>query len=495
MRLLRFIFSQIFICLILIAALFAAIIFLCIYIHSLLPAAWAFVIAGTFSLIIALIIMGRPSPSAFKCAWLALVAALPFFGAFVYLIANSEFSFSDKNQSRIFRAKVTSFEYFSDGAEYLKRLTERINCATTYVKLEYYIIARGKIWTEIFSALKQALLRGVKVKIVYDGVGSALRAPERSLKTLKKAGAEIKVFRKPFPLPFYRLNSRDHRKIAVIDGEYAFTGGVNLADEYANLTSPHGHWKDGGAMFTGEIVCKFETLFDESFPPVKEKRRNKKVRRIKKHSKTDACAQSAEHSAIPDAHMSPTEMSDRTLPFALDDGYAAVVADAPHSFGGIYEDIAASLIYSAKNRVYILTPYLCMGDKLTDALKFAAACGVDVRIIIPHIPDKKLTFEITRTYADTLISHGVKISEYTPGFMHTKAMICDDCAAVGSYNFDFRSMRLNYECAAVLNGQFAENAAEDFIKTEAMSTLRLPVKHGAIRRSVRRILALFAPLV
>ena len=182
MRLLRFIFSRIFICLVLIAALFAAIIFLCLYIHSLLPAAWAFGIAGIFSLITALVIMSRPSPSAFKCAWLALIAALPFFGAFVYLVSLWEFSFCERDADRTFRAELKGFRYFGDGSEYLRELTARISAAEEYVFLEYFIIARGSVWTEIFSALRQALKRGVRVSIIYDGVGSALRAPLRSFR-------------------------------------------------------------------------------------------------------------------------------------------------------------------------------------------------------------------------------------------------------------------------------------------------------------------------
>ncbi len=471
MRLLRFIFSRIFICLVLIAALFAAIIFLCLYIHSLLPAAWAFGIAGIFSLITALVIMSRPSPSAFKCAWLALIAALPFFGAFVYLVSLWEFSFCERDADRTFRAELKGFRYFGDGSEYLRELTARISAAEEYVFLEYFIIARGSVWTEIFSALRQALKRGVRVSIIYDGVGSALRAPLRSFSTLKKEGAEIKAFRKPFPLPFYRLNSRDHRKIAVIDGRFAFTGGVNLADEYANLTSPHGHWKDGGTMLEGEIAASFGKLFAENFNAEKQKKAR------------------AQPVCVPTPVCAPPSFD------GLSDVDAAVIADAAQSTGGIYEDFAASLIYSARRRVYIMTPYLCIDDKLADALKFAAARGADVGIIIPHIPDKRLTFEITRTYADRLIAHGVKIYEYTPGFMHSKAIVCDDCAAVGSYNFDFRSMRLNCECAVAAGGAFAAAVADDFLKTAALSAQRLPVKHGAARRSARRILALFAPLV
>ncbi len=502
MRLFRFIFSRIFICLVFIAALFAAIIFLCLYIHSLLPAAWALVVAGIFSLIIAVVIMSRPSPSAFRCAWLALVAALPFFGALVYLLAISKPARKPLPQGRAMVCSDSDAEYLADGADYLKRLKERIDGAKEYVYLEYYIIARGRVWTEIFSALRAALGRGVEVKIIYDGVGSALRAPVRSLRTLEREGAATAVFRKPSPLPFYRLNCRDHRKIAVIDGQYAFTGGVNIADEYANLTSPHGHWKDGGAMLTGKIASAFAELFTENFLRADKKRGA--ARRNCRRKREDADGRRQKRGKTAGAEGAPPDCPadgcghnmQGSIPSFFPtpaDGCAALIYDNP--FGGIYEDVSASLIYSATERVYILTPYLCMDDKLSDALKFAAARGADVRIVIPHIPDKRLTFEITRTYADSLISHGVKIYEYTPGFLHTKSVICDDCAAVGSYNFDFRSMRLNYECAAIARGRFAEKAAEDFLKTSAMSAPRVPVKHGAVRRSARRIIALFAPLV
>lgn len=465
MRLIRFIFSRIFICLVLIAALFAAIIFLCVYIHSLLPAAWALGIAGVFSLATAIYIMGRPSPHYFKCAWLALVAALPLLGALVYFVFTAEPPRKCTPQNMAVCCGLENAEYFPTGEAYLGRLAGYIACAEKYILLEYFIIARGRVWSGIFAALKDALARGVKVCIIYDGLGSALRAPTRSFRALKRAGAEIKVFRKPFPLPFCRFNSRDHRKLAVIDGRAVFTGGVNIADEYANLASPCGYWKDGGVLLRGEIAEAFAQLFDGTFCPQKDKKKggtdNERVRH----------------------------------PSELKDGQAMAIADGAQTAGGVYEDFAASLIYSAKRRVNIFTPYLCAGEKLTDALTFAARRGADVKIMIPHIPDKRITFEITRTFADALAEEGVEVYEFAPGFMHFKAIVCDDCALVGSYNFDFRSMRSNSECAVAVRGGLADRIAADFDNCLADGIRRVAVKSSAPRRFFRRILALFAPLV
>ncbi|MDE6558056.1 MAG: PLDc N-terminal domain-containing protein, partial [Clostridia bacterium] len=233
-------FSRLFICLTVIAALIAAIIFLCLYIHSLLPAAVAIAVSYALSLIAALSLLTGESPSEFKCGWLTLIVALPVSGAVLYFLSYLSRT-QKRGQSEILPvAACHGYEYFADGAEYLERLTLQISSAKKRVYLEYYIISKGHIWGAMRRELEKALARGVEIKIIYDALGSAPKAPKKDFKKLKKSGAQIKVFNKPLPLPVSRLNFRDHRKIAVIDGEAVFLGGVNIADEYANLISPHG---------------------------------------------------------------------------------------------------------------------------------------------------------------------------------------------------------------------------------------------------------------
>lgn len=456
MRFLKFVFSRFFICITTIAALVAAIIFLCVYIHSLLPAAAAIIVSYLFSLIAALVLLAGDSPAEFKCVWLIVIIALPAAGAALYFLSRISRS-RDLPLSAPPASSCISYEYFADGATFLDRIISLVSTAKRQVLLEFYIISKGHIWGAFYRELKKALDRGVEVKIIYDGLGSALRAPKRDFKELERAGAQIKVFNKLLPLPVSRLNFRDHRKIAVIDGNAVFLGGVNVADEYANLTSPHGYWKDGGALFFGNIAAVYSRIFLAAF-----------------------------NNEEPDwgAYMPET-----TENYPL-----APVVDRPES-GGYCEDLLASLLYSAKERVHIFTPYFCMGDKLHAALIFAARRGADVKIIIPGTPDKKLTYAVTRSYCERLAGEGIKIYTYTPGFMHFKAVVCDGAALIGSYNFDFRSMRLNYECGVLADRELAYEIERDFASCLALCKRYAGKKRRAGDRAALTLLRLFSPLV
>ncbi len=454
MRLIRFIFSRLFICITVIAALTAAIIFLCVYIHSLLPAAAAIALAYALTLTAALYLMHGDSPADYKCGWLILITVLPVGGAVLYFLSCMSRSEKKSAAAPLPRAKCSGYEFFGDGKDYLEKLTEAIASAKKRVYLEYYIISKGHIWGSVFGELKRALARNVDVKIIYDGLGSALKAPKKDLKELVRLGAGVKVFNKLMPLPSARLNFRDHRKIAAIDGKAVFVGGVNVADEYANLNPPYGFWKDGGALFYGQIASVYEKIFLCDFGG--------------KDYKAD---------------------------YAEADSGVTPVCDEPEKKGSVCEDILAGMIYSAQKRIYIATPYLCMGDKLYDALFSALKRKVAVRILIPGIPDKKLTYAITRTYARKLSAAGAEIYVFTPGFMHFKCVICDDKALTGSYNFDYRSMRLNYENGVLAQGELADELAVDFENSLALSTLATHKKRCAPLRLVDFFLRLFAPLV
>lgn len=446
----------------LIAALFAAIIFLCIYIHSLLPVTVAICLAYLLSLSASLYLLSDGGPIAFKCAWLALIIAFPIGGAVLCFL--SRVCSPKGGKARIFPPLTCGdCEYFDDGAKLLKRLTELISKAQKRVYLEFYIISKGHIWGCIFDELQLALKRGVEVKIIYDSWGSALRAPKRDFKTLKKAGAEIKVFNKLLPLPISRINVRDHRKIAVTDNA-AFIGGVNIADEYAHLTSPHAFWKDGGALLCGRAAECCADLFLNLFS-------------------------GKELSGYTPCYSAPTTQNDGG------EFTVTPVADMPDRGGGVFEDAVASAIYRAERRVYIFTPYLCAGEKLCDALAYAARRGADVSVIIPAVPDKRLPFAITHTYADKLALKGVKIYGYTPGFMHFKGALFDDTAYIGSYNFDFRSTRLNYENGVFCTGPLAESLERDFLACLDVSRLEAVRKPRPLKRLARSVLCLFAPLV
>ncbi len=274
------------------------------------------------------------------------------------------------------------------------------------------------------------------------------------MKKLKTVGAEVKVFHRLKPLIYSRINYRDHRKIAAIDGKVAFTGGINIADEYANIDSPHGYWKDTGVAVYGAAAEVFEGMFLSVW---------------NKSYKTEISG-SGKH---------------RCLPFY----------DSPPHRAGFCENAYAAAINSARERVHIFTPYFCATDKTAAALEFAAMRGVDVRIIIPHIPDKKYTFELSKASALPLAAKGVRFYEYTPGFMHAKSMVCDDSAFIGTYNFDFRSMRLNYECGIMFKGEICEQVERDFWDCLRLSSPFCEGKISPFRRVLRFILRLFAPLM
>lgn len=452
MRRVQFIF-----CLFIIVVTYAAIIFLCLYLHSVLPAAAGAAGAYALSLFTAIALFCGDMRIDYKCAWLAVIAALPVIGAVLYVFSRTG---GDKAKADPpVTAGCTDYEYFKDGAPYLARITECIPKAKSKVYLEFYIISKGHIWGEIFKQLVDALGRNVSVMIIYDGLGSALHAPKKQLKRLKKLGAEIKVFNKLRPFPVTRLNSRNHRKIAVIDGAKVFLGGVNIADEYANLKSPHGYWKDGGIMLCGDVAKVYEEIFLTDF--------------------------------YGENHM-PRKPEQCFKPHSLP---LLAVTDAPASKQGFCEELLTSKIYSARERVLIMTPYLCTGEKIRDALVSAARRGVDVKIIIPHTPDKRVAYELSLSFAEELTRRGITVYRYTPGFMHAKCVVCDDEALLGSYNFDYRSMSINYECGIWAGGNIAKDAIADFRECAAVSAVYRQGKVLLPRRVLRAFLQLLAPLV
>ena len=442
-----------------ITALVAVIVFLCLYVHSLLPVAVAVTVSYALSLGTALFLLSGAGPAEFKCGWLTVIVILPVAGAVLYLLSYVSRTQRTERSPVMQGAGCSSYEYFTDGATYLDRLIALVSSAKNKVYLEYYIISKGHIWGLMYHALQSALARGVEVKIIYDGLGSALRAPKQDFKALKKAGAQIRVFNKLLPLPVSRLNFRDHRKIGLIDGDAVFLGGVNIADEYANITSPHGYWKDGGAVFYGRIAAVYERVFNCTF-----------------NGKKDNC---------------PLNMPETTDRLEL-----IPVIDEPERRGSVCEDLVAGAILGARERAYIFTPYLCMADKLYDALVYTARRGVDVKILVPFVPDKKLTYSITKAYCYRLIAEGVQVYAYLPGFMHFKGVVCDDnFALLGSYNLDFRSMYLNYECGVVGGERLANDIAKDFSECLAVSRPLELKKPSPVLKLWRVVLRLFAPLV
>ena len=482
MRIFKLIFSRLFICLLIIAVFIVAIIFLCIYIHSVLPVAVVLLFAYVLSVSACVMLFSSDSPSEFKCAWLVAIIMLPVVGATLFFLTRTH-TVKGREERVMPISSYYRSKYYDDGADYLEELTRLISLAKESVYLEFYIIAKGDIWQGIYKNLLSALQRGVEVKIIYDAVGCAMRLPKRDFKRLKRAGAQIRSFHKPLPLPLYSINVRDHRKIAVIDKRYAFTGGVNVADEYAHLTSPHAFWKDGGAMFEGEIAIVFAELFLKLFDGIEKKKRrsDKPTSPVHNDSKSDV---KPPHLTLSEGFTKPEKKLTPALP----------IADSPHS-NAIFENEIAKAIYCAERRVHIFTPYLCLGEKLCDALAYARQKGADVKIIIPAVPDKKLTYAISLTYGARLLERGVEVYTYTPGFMHFKGMVCDGKGYIGSYNFDFRSTRLNFENGVLFGGELTVQLEKDFLRSLALSKPLPQRRRNALNKLKDSLLCLFAPLV
>ena len=467
----KFIFSLNFLYILLIAAETVAIIFLCLYIPAFLPAAAVFVSVWLITLITVICAVSRVDSPEYNCAVALFVTALPLAGAIIYAFAKAgkrecgTLTLTDAKPQGGIEAAAYGYcgtcgagydrsIYFKNGEEFFNVMFREIEKAKKSVYLEFFIVCRGQVFTRLLSALRAAKKNGAEIKIIIDGIGSAFKISRREIKRLKDIGAEVKIFHKLSPLSFSRLNFRDHRKIAVTDGRVAFTGGFNIADEYANIDSPYGFWKDTGVALYGAAAQIFEGMFLSVW-------------------------QGGYKMKVPEGGKY------RCLPYY----------DSPPHRAGFCEDVYVAVISSARQRVHIFTPYFCTSDKTASALAFAAMRGVDVRIIIPHIPDKKYAFELSRESSVALAAKGVKFYEFTPGFMHAKSMICDGRLFIGSYNFDYRSMRLNYECGVSFTGEMCEQAEKDFRECLRLSSPMTYPKRSIGRRIYRFILKLFAPLM
>lgn len=362
-----------------------------------------------------------------------------------------------------------AIEYLSLGEIYYERMLEDIKMAKKFILLEYFIVSKGKMWDELIRILKRKAKEGVKVYISTDQFGSFLKMPKEFKVLDKEDNIHINIFNPITPIISARLNYRDHRKITVIDGKIAYTGGINIGDEYINLDSRLGHWKDFGVRLTGNAVNSFTVMFIRIWNCGKKK----------------------------------IEITDEWFCYdkkSTGKGYVLPYADGPVNTHNPAENTYMNIIQSAKDYVYITTPYLIIDNEVKQALITASKSGVDVRIIIPHIPDKKLVYACSRSFYHELLLAGVKIYEYTPGFMHGKMCISDDrYATIGSINFDFRSLYLHYECGVwMYKTPVIKDMKKDFFKTMDISlevSVRKWGKRSIFKKMLEAILRLFAPLL
>ncbi len=378
-----------------------------------------------------------------------------------------------KNTSRMPIYENTDIVYFATGEEYFKHLFIDLEKAEHFIFLEYFIIGIGDIFTKILKILIEKVKQGVDVRIIYDDMGSIKSLPYRYDVHLRRLGIKCVKFNHYLPIASAVHNNRDHRKIAVIDGYIGYTGGMNLADEYANIISRFGYWKDTGVRLYGEAVKNFTIMFLSTFEVYS--------------NKTDDYSK-----FMPNVYQKePCDSKAFVQPFG--DGPAPVYS---HNIG---QNVYMNMINQAQKYIYITTPYLIVDYNMTNSLMNAALRGVEVIIVTPSIPDKKIIFTMTRASYAQLISAGVKIYEYTPGFIHAKNVIVDDeIAVVGTINFDYRSLVHHFECGCyIIDNQTTLKIKDDFLNILEQS--KQPPKKYYKKRSILwrvyiSVLEFFAPL-
>lgn len=362
----------------------------------------------------------------------------------------------------------TATKYYPLGDVCHEDILSALRAAERYIFIEYFIIEEGVLWNSVLEILKEKAAAGVEVRVIYDDIGSIFTLPGDYPKRLEKLGIKCRVFNRLVPIISLRQNNRDHRKYMIIDGRVAFTGGINMADEYINAKKRFGHWKDSAIRLEGDAVwsmtVSFLTLWD--FTASQEERLS-----VFRPEPSNGGAQ----------------------------GYVQPYHDCPWDNEPVGQTVYLNLINRAKKYVYITTPYLVIDYSMNMALTAAAKSGVDVCIITPHIPDKKTVFEVTRAYYRELLAAGVRIYEYEPGFIHSKNFVVDDLyAVVGTVNMDYRSMFLHFENGVLLyDTPSVADVRSDFLDTQKKCiriTYEDCLKVPFYRRVFRAVLRVFATL-
>ena len=377
-----------------------------------------------------------------------------------------------RNASSYHAYKHTDIDYYTFGEYMFSDLLEDLKKAEKFIFLEYFIIKKSLMWEQILEVLISKANDGVDVRLIIDDFGSMKLFTNRYIRKLRAKNIKIVRFNPLRPKLLMFMNNRDHRKIIVIDGYIAYNGGANIGDEYINVTQRFGIWKDTGVRLRGDAVWSFTLMFIEMW---------------------DTFCQVDERISDYESYRLNGSSSSKS------DGLVVPYGDSPLDNEQLGENVYIDMLNQAQDYIYIFTPYLIISENMISALRMTAKRGVDVRIITPGIPDKKLVFRLTRSYYRFLLEGGVKIYEYTPGFMHAKSFISDDkLAVVGSINLDFRSLYLHFECATLI---YDANVISE-IKADTLEAIELSLevemektKKTILGRFVDAILHLFAPLM
>ena len=478
----------------------------------LLWAFWAFTtgrvwlngLLKALSICIVLYLVRKDENSAYKIGWIVLIGLLPLLGGALYLAFGNKapakglrtrmqkverahtadlapqedqtdtLERSAKNLSRYVEKygpypawKHTDTEYFPSGEAMYPKLLADLERAEKFIFLEFFIVKTGRMWGGVEDILVRKAAEGVDVRLIYDDFGSLLGLPTDFVVRMERNRIRCIPFNPVVPLVSLVMNHRDHRKIVVVDGNTAYTGGINLADEYINEEERFGYWKDAAIRLEGAAVWNFTVMFLNSWNAFRPQ-------------ETDY------------APFAPTKLPETS------DGIVQPYADSPLDEEPLAETVYLNILNQAQQYIYIYTPYLAVGEEMLDALKNAAKRGVDVRLVLPGIPDKKLVFRLSRSYYLPLLRAGVRIYEYTPGFLHAKCWVSDDVTAVvGSINMDYRSLFLHFENNSLFyRAGIVEKIKEDFLATQALCSEVQPYdkRRYSRRWAVDGLLRIFAPL-
>lgn len=480
------------------------------YLGYVYPA--ASLIIQIVALIMALGINSRDSNGVFRLIWVIVILAIPVTGLLFYVLNNYSSSkrkykkrlrdvdlkvfthltmnddvydeFKDEAPAAVSAArylrkynfpiyKGTDIKYFPDAYDCYKSQIEDIKKARKYVYLEYHAIETKTSFEALHDALKERAAAGVDVRVLYDDVGSFVFINRDFVNVLESEGIKCNAFNPAYPVLSLFMNNRDHRKITVIDGKVGYTGGYNIADEYFNIVNPYGRWKDNGIRLEGPAVDSLNAMFVEmwNFADLKSKDDDMLIFVHGDTKESENCK-----------------------------GFCVPYCDSPLDNEPLGENVYLNMINNSMDYCWFMSPYLVLSDELARALKIAADRGVDVRVMTPGIPDKKLTYGVTRSYYNMLCSGGIKVYEYTPGFNHTKTCISDDkCAVVGTINLDFRSLYHHFENAVYMyDVDCIPEIKQDFVDAFAESrdvTEQYIKRPNLFVRFLKSILRLIAPLM
>ena len=454
---------------------------------------WIEIVLRLLSMIVVINIINNSRHLSADMLWILLIILFPIPGTALFLLLGANL-ITSKTFRELIKSTADSKKYYVQDETVLKELVdkahpiyrnsdfdyyplgdigypvmlEEMKKAKKFIFLEYFTIEKGNLWEGMHTILKEKVAQGLDVRVMYDDMGTIHSLPTSYANMLESEGIKCVRYNKINPFLGAVMNHRDHRKIMVIDGTVAFSGGMNLADEYINQKMVFGHWKDNVIRVKGEAVWSYTVLFLTNWNAIR---------------KTD---------------------DDYTV-FKLDsvtqhlDGYISPYGETPFDGENTGQNVYMNILNRANEYVYICTPYLIIDTELENALILAAKRGVDVRIITPGIPDKKIVWNITRSFYRNLIDGGVKIYEYTPGFIHGKVFVSDDIVAtVGTINLDYRSLYLHFENGTYLYGsKKVLDVRDDMLDTISKShqVQKGEIKDGLLRRLFIGVVKLFAPLL